>query len=230
MPLLLVLWLQCPFPDSVAFLSLELPALSQPPALLALAEAANADRLANFDFTQSLLSCLLQAKQPAVNPEFSQYPEQISASSQPGAVTYEQRAGYYAIRFADPEANPEGAITVLRDETGAIALFQGSPPLEASRRNGASPLPVYGTSDIAVVPTGEIFIRFRKGINAGDRSAELETAGYSITKVLDFAPEGAWIHATSGSAADSLKRLAQLEGLVGIENIEPQLLMERSLR
>ena len=231
MPLLIVLWLQCQLPSSTALISSEFVAtqMSLPMGPI----TAEAYSSFSADFVQSLLSCLPSTnppvKQPDASPEFSQYPEQITTSSQPSAVTYEQRSGYYALRLADPEAAPEGAVTVIRDEQGAIALFKGLPPVSL-KRNGETPLPVYGTGDVAVVPTGEIFIRFQEGVDARDRSADIESAGYTITKVLDFAPQGAWIHARSGEIADSLKRLAQLEGLVGIENIEPQLLMERQLR
>lgn len=170
-------------------------------------------------------------KQSDISPEFSRYPEQITVSSQPGSASYKQRPGYYALQLADPEeAAIEGAVTVLRDEKGAIALFKGSPPVPMRRDRGKSPLPVYGDGNMAVVPTGEVFIRFQEGIDARDRAADIEAIGYSITKVLDFAPQGAWIHAISGETAESLQRIAHLEGLAGIENVEPQLLMERQLR
>ena len=234
MSLLIVLWLQCQLPSSAGLISTEAIAAQTPLSMLLTTTGANDDPSSfSSEFVQSLLSCLPSTEQPVkqsdASPGFSRYPEQITANSQPGATTYEQRPGYYAIRLADPEAEPPGAVTVIRDEKGAIAVFQGLPPT-SSRRDGESPLPVYGTGDIAAVPTGEVFIRFEDGINASDRSADLKAAGYAITKVLDFAPQGAWIRAISGEVADSLQRLTQLEGMVGVENIEPQLLMERQLR
>lgn len=232
MPLLLVLWLQCQLPGSAGLIPTESVAaqahLSMP---LSMTEAYQSF---SSEFVQSLFSCRPSMEQPVTQPdkstEFSRYPEQITASSQPGAATYEQRSGYYAIRLADPEAEPGGAVSVIRDETGAIALFKGAAPVTLQRHGGERPLPVYGDGNIAVVPTGEVFIRFQEGVDAGDRVADIEAAGYAITKVLDFAPQGAWIHAISGEIADSLQNLAQLEGLAGIENIEPQLLIERQLR
>ncbi len=235
MPLLLVLWLQCQLPGSTtALISTELVAAQTSLPLQLVRPAAYQSFSAESEFVQSLLSCLPSnkptVKQSDVSPEFSRYPEQITANSQPGAAIYEQRSGYYAIRLPDPEAEIEGAVTVIRDEKGAIALFKGAPTVSRQRNGGDSPLPVYGDGDIAVVPTGEVFIRFQDGIDARDRAADIEAAGYAITKVLDFAPQGAWIHPISGEIADSLQRLSQLEGLAGIENIEPQLLMERQLR
>ncbi len=232
MPLLIFLWLQCQLPGSAALISAEPIAAQIPPPMQLTTTAAYLSF--SFEFVQSLLSCLPSMEQPVNQPdasaEFSRYPDQITASSQPDAATYEQRSGYYAIRLTDPEAEPVGAVTVIRDEKGAIALFKGAPTVSRQRNGGESPLPVYGDGSIAVVPTGEVFIRFQDGVDARDRAADIEAAGYAITKVLDFAPQGAWIHAISGEIADSLQRLAQLEGLVGLENIEPQLLMERQLR
>ncbi len=235
MSLLLVLWLQCQLPGSAtASVATDLMAVKPSLPLQLVTPVVYQAFSSESEFVQSLLSCLPSTKptvkQSDASPEFSRYPEQITASSQPGAAIYEQRSGYYAIRLPDPEAEIEGAVTVIRDEKGAIALFKGAPTVSRQRNGGESPLPVYGDGDIAVVPTGEVFIRFEEGVDARDRAANIEAAGYSITKVLDFAPQGAWVHAISGEIADSLQRLAQLEGLVGIENIEPQLLMERQLR
>jgi len=238
MSLLIVLWLQCQLPSSAALASSEpAPAIAQ----VATAQAESIQLTApkarapfQSEFVQSLLSCLPAMEQPVNRPdananEFSRYPARITTSSQPDAATYEQRPGYYAVRFADPEAEPVDAITVIRYEKGAIALFKGAPSISL-QRSGEKPLPVYGTGDTAAVPTGEVFIRFQESIDARDRSADIEAAGYTITKVLDFVPQGAWVHAISGETADSLQRVKQLKGLVGIENVEPQLLLERQLR
>ncbi|NJM58505.1 MAG: hypothetical protein HC857_15275 [Synechococcales cyanobacterium RU_4_20] len=89
--------------------------------------------------------------------------------------------------------------------------------------------PVYATSNgLAAVPTGQVFVRFAAGVDARDRAAQLQAAGYTTVKVLDFAPQGAWVQA--GSIAASLNQLQSLESLENIEIIEPQMLMERSLR
>lgn len=231
MPLILVLWLQCQLPGSAGFTSTEVMAAQTPRPISS--ATTGAEPAFSAEFLQSLLSCLPSPEQPVTqsdaSPGFSQYPAQITASSQPDATIYEQRSGYYAIRFADPEAEPAGAVTVIRDEKGAIAVFKGVPQTSV-RRDGEKPLPVYGTGDVAAVATGEVFIRFEEGIDARDRAEDLKAEGYIITKVLEFAPQGAWVHAISGEVADSLQRLTQLEGMVGVENIEPQLLIERQLR
>jgi len=240
MSLLIVLWLQCQLPSSAALPAPE-PASAATVQVNATAQAESIQLTApkarasfQSEFVQSLLSCLPTMEQPVNRPdanfnEFSRYPARITASSQPDAVTYKQRPGYYALRFADPEAEPDDAITVIRYEKGAIALFKGAPSISL-QRSEEKPLPVYGTGDTAAVPTGEVFIRFRESVDARDRYADIEAAGYTITKVLDFAPQGAWVHAISGETADSLQRLTQLEDLVDLENVEPQFLMERQLR
>jgi hypothetical protein len=167
---------------------------------------------------------------------FGDYPQQLSSSSgQVEAVTYRQQAGYYALRYDDAEAQPPGALLVLRDERGAIALFEGEPAVPGPRSQlgeaaDLAALPVYGAPGLMAVPTGEIFVRFGDGIDARDRAADLAQVGYRIDRLLDFAPQGAWVMAESGQISDSLQGLESLAALPDVENVEPQMLMERSTR
>ncbi len=194
----------------------------------------------------------------------SQYPDQIPSSIAPAASgsttasrspsaapmtapsssapVYKQRAGYYAVHYANANVDPAGAEFVMAaDGGGTIAVFQGEAPGKASgdRRtaspaNTSQPLaeqitPVYATDNgLAAVPTGQVFVRFADGVDARDRANQLQAAGYTTVKVLDFAPQGAWVKA--GSIAESLDQLQSLEGLESVEAIEPQMLMERALR
>ncbi len=159
-------------------------------------------------------------------------------------VIYKQRSGYYAVHYATADVEPVGAEFVMADDGGgAIAVFKGEAPSphrtvqaeDAVDSSGDAPAeqvtPVYAADNsVAAVPTGQIFVRFSEGVDARDRAAELKSAGYITVKVLDFAPQGAWVRARSGSIADSLQQLQSLEGLEKLEQIEPQMLMQRSLR
>ncbi len=183
-------------------------------------------------------------------PAMSAYPDQIPAQTQGAAtqgaaprdlaaqpVIYRQKPGYYAVHYAETEINPAGATLVLaNDAGGTIAIFSGDPPT-SKRRAGPEPpaeviTPVYSSSadGIAAVPTGQVFVRFALGVDARDRQADFQKAGYTLVKVLDFAPQGAWVKASSGQIADGLAQLQTLQGLEQLEIIEPQMLMERSFR
>ncbi|NJN29890.1 MAG: hypothetical protein HC824_05115 [Synechococcales cyanobacterium RM1_1_8] len=48
--------------------------------------------------------------------------------------------------------------------------------------------------------------------------------------MLDFAPQGAWVRSRSGTTLDSLQQIDQLRSLADVENVEPQMLMERRSR
>jgi hypothetical protein len=80
------------------------------------------------------------------------------------------------------------------------------------------------------VPTGRVFIRFADDIKAGDREAEIRAAGYEVDQQVDYAPNAAWLRARSGSIADALKGIDALRKVTGVENVEPQMLMQASYR
>lgn len=190
---------------------------------------------------RSVLSCLFfrvpdlsaHSESGAV-AEFASYPQQLSSGTAT-AVTYRQLPGYYAVNFdassdRSRAVQSAGALLVLRHEAGAIALFEGLP---SRRRGGARELsgqtviPVYGADGVMAVPTGQVFVRFGAGTDARDRASDLAAVGYDISRVLDFAPQGAWVMAQSGHISDSLQALDQLAGLAGVETVEPQMLIER---
>ncbi len=151
-------------------------------------------------------------------PFWLNYPKQLQIGS-PDTAAYELKADYYALTY-DPDAPPPAQAIATID---SIAIFAGEP---SDPRATA----VYGLSGQAMaVPTGQIFVRFAKG-NAADHQAAIAAAGYQIAETLDYAPEAAWLRASSGSTADALTQLAALKGLTDIVAIEPQLLMARSFR
>jgi hypothetical protein len=80
------------------------------------------------------------------------------------------------------------------------------------------------------VPTGQIFLRFKEGVDASTRREEIERAGYEIVQIPPYAPSSAWVRSASGDLAKSLADIEALERLADVENVEPQMLVERTLR
>jgi hypothetical protein len=74
-------------------------------------------------------------------------------------------------------------------------------------------------------PTGKIFVRFAEHVDAASREKDIASAGYKIVKTLPWAPHAAWVEPET-----SLAQLEDLKALRDMENVEPQMFMERSKR
>jgi hypothetical protein len=168
------------------------------------------------------------------NDYFSEYPEQIRVGSdrygglRPStAVSYTRKSGYYAIHYNNrPKTIAPEAILQLND--GAIAVFPGEP--NQLEQNKLSPIYTMQPNDSLAVPTGLVFIRFAEGVDVESQREEINRAGYEVAQILSYAPHSAWLRAQSGNIADAIARIPQLEAIPKVENIEPQMLMERGLR
>ncbi len=164
---------------------------------------------------------------------FSEYPEQIRVGSdaygglsQRTAVSYTRKPGYYAIHYNQPSTVPPGAILQLND--GAIAVFPGEP--NQSEAGKLSPIYTLQPNGSLAVPTGLVFIRFVEGVDVDSQREVINQAGYEVAQTLPYAPHTAWLRAQSGNIADAIARIPQLEAIPNVENVEPQMLMERRLR
>jgi hypothetical protein len=103
----------------------------------------------------------------------------------------------------------------------------GGPPQPADREAG----PVYELSDGSrVVPTGRLFVRFAAGTPARERAGDLSRAGLEIVEVPGYAPHAAWVRPREAGAAAALSMLGKAAALPDVENVEPELLRERSKR
>jgi hypothetical protein len=152
-------------------------------------------------------------------PFWLNYPKQLQLGS-PDPAAYTLKTDVYALNYDPDAAPPANAIATI----DGIAIFAGE-PIDPSTATA-----IYALSGQAMaVPTGQVFIRFSKG-SAQDHQAAIAAAGYAIAETLDYAPEAAWLRASSGNTADALNQLAALQGLENIAAIEPQLVMARSLR
>jgi hypothetical protein len=149
----------------------------------------------------------------------------------PDAPAYELADDCYAVHGVAGSPVAKKAILVLED--GSVAVFRGQPPASATAGAGARAQPprigpVYASAPGGglAVPTGRILVRFSPGTLAEERRADLRGAGFEIEKVLAYAPEAAWVRATSGGIGAALLGLPEIGALPGVEHVEPQMLMK----
>ncbi len=165
---------------------------------------------------------------------FSEYPEQIRIGSDAYArlrlrvaVSYTRKPGYYAIHYNQPRTVATGAILQLND--GKIAVFPGEP--NQSEQETLTPIYTLQPNGSLAVPTGLVFIRFAEGVDVESQREVINRAGYEVVaQKVDYAPHTAWLRAQSGNIVEAIARIPQLEAIPKVENIEPQMLMERGLR
>lgn len=76
------------------------------------------------------------------------------------------------------------------------------------------------------VPTGRVLVRYGDGDRAEDHSQNLARAGYVVETTVSHAPQAVWVRARDDGIAEALSGLRRLEGLPGVEGVEPQMLSE----
>lgn len=152
------------------------------------------------------------------------FPHEIVISSEDGVVMYTQLPGHFAIHGSLPDALGPSQITELDQE--AISICRGNWPCLDQLDPGTTVTPVYapGGTSAPFVPTGLVFIRFNNAIMANHRREAIERAGYTISRLLPYAPHTAWLEARSGKINDALAQLDSLTFLDGVEAVAPQLL------
>lgn len=153
-------------------------------------------------------------------------PRQIRANMSASAPQYVRKANHYAVHHRPADLPAPGAVLLLDD--GMIAVFRGEPDATSIATQAGSLGPVYGLqpSGMPAVPTGRILVRFAAGVQAETHRPEIERAGYELVESLAYAPQAAWLRAKSGDIADALAGIPRLEQLSGVENVEPQMLLE----
>ncbi len=165
---------------------------------------------------------------------FSEYPQQIRFGTEQSAVLYSRKSGYYAVHYKQPGTVAPGAVLQLND--GAIAVFQGEPDESenairlASTTGTLGPIYTLQADGTLAVPTGLVFIRFVEGVEVESHRSAIKQAGYEIAQSLSYAPQAAWLRAQSGNILDALVGISKLEAIPNVENVEPQMLMERVQR
>ena len=132
--------------------------------------------------------------------------------------------------IATHSAQRDADQTLLSHEGGSIKIE----PAEADVHgvDAAAIGPVYRAAQGGgvAVPTGRALVRFGDGDEARRHADELSAAGFDLEQPLPYAPQAAWVRASSGLIADTLRGLAGLERLPGVRHVEPQLIREAGRR
>lgn len=168
------------------------------------------------------------------NHSFSEYPQQIRSGTHPSAALYSRESGYYAVHYQQPDTAAPGAILQLNE--GAIAVFPGQPDEPqnalqlASKTGTVGPIYTLQPGGSFAVPTGLIFIRFAQGVEVDTQHEAIQNAGYEVDQSLSYAPNAAWLRASSGSLLEALKGISRLESIPHVEAVEPQMLMPSTPR
>lgn len=165
------------------------------------------------------------------------YPQQLRLNRERSEMIYVQKPGYYAVHYGHPDAAPTNAIAVLED--GAIAIFsEDTVPASTHRstlentENNVVLTPVYAIEPggALAVPTGLVFMRFAATTSAEAHQEAILAAGYEIVETPPYATQAAWVRSQSGRVADSLAGISRLWAIEDVENVEPQMLMQRVQR
>lgn len=153
--------------------------------------------------------------------QFAAYPEQVLVNA---TLTYHRKAGYYAVHYPQPTSAP-GAVMQLND--GAIAVYSGTPSAPITGTLG----PIYTIPGNGMaVPTGQVLIEFADTETAAQHQQAIQSAGYEIVQSLSYAPNAAWLKASSGQMVDALTGLGKLRAIAKVVTVEPEMLMPPSRR
>lgn len=142
----------------------------------------------------------------------------------PGAQgELERVGGLFALHGAGDAAGGEPLFSLAG---GRIAVVRGD-----MKSASGEVSPVYATPGGPLsVPTGRLFVRFRAGVSAEQKRAELASAGYRIERVPGYAPHTAWVRSTEDTIASTLNGVPRLRALAELEHVEPEMLTRRDER
>ena len=161
----------------------------------------------------------------------SDYPVQIEVRSNKGQIVRYRLAPELYARCSKLPPSPGERVVQRLDERLAIIQV----PASSSAMPKGSVLPVYRAqpSGTFAIPTGRLWVRFAEGIDATQKRELVEKVGCSLEELPPWTASGAWVRASSGKVADALAAAAVLQGLPGVEHVEPQMLLpsvRKSLR
>jgi len=150
-------------------------------------------------------------------------PAELASGSGATRTRFVQKRGYYAVHHWAEERG-EHPFLIVDD----AAIFRGDGSAHAERKEG----PVYEVQPggTPAVPTGRVFLRFAKHVDAEKREDEIRKAGYRVVEKIKWAPQAVWVEASSGEVADSLRNLNKLERIDDVENVEAQMIMPAATR
>ena len=157
----------------------------------------------------------------------SSFPDVLRIRTEQDSLQYVRQPALFAVHGSLPDYLKTAVELVL--EENSITICRGEPAPSADLPTSLTITPVYALDSHGplAVPTGQIFIRFTPDVKTEDRRSNLADRGYTIVRIPSYAPHTAWVQATTGDIATSLLNVEQLNGLSGLVNVEPQLLMHR---
>ena len=160
----------------------------------------------------------------------SSFPDVLQIRTERDSLRYVKQSTLFAVHGSLPNYLKTAVELVL--EGNAITICRGEPLPSADLPTSLKITPVYALDHHGplAVPTGQIFIRFTPDVKSEECRGNLVDHGYTIVQIPSYAPNTAWVQATNGDIATSLLNIEQLNGLPGVVNVEPQLLMQRKSR
>jgi len=165
------------------------------------------------------------------NENRTESPPEVRSGTRASSTTYTLLTDHYAVhRDGAGEEPPAESLFTMSEGESTIAVLRGGEGRREHASTSGEVGPVYTLKGGLAVPTGSVLIRFKEGVPVEEHRSEIEQAGYEVTQVLDYAPHAAWLRARSGNIADALNDLRSLEVIADVENIEPQMLMQRVAR
>ena len=152
-------------------------------------------------------------------------PERIRAA---GTAFFTRRKDLYAIAGAST-GERESLAELAGGAKEHYSVFRGAPPADVDTTDV---IPVYGSGEEGpvAVPTGRVFIRLQEGLRPNDKLADFAAAGFEIERTVSYAPHAVWLRPTEGGVARALNGIAQLEAIPDVAHVEPQMLLERTLK
>ncbi|NKE69548.1 hypothetical protein [Candidatus Manganitrophus noduliformans] len=161
------------------------------------------------------------------NP-LSKFPQEVRSGIQPSSPVYTRLPDRYAVHGPRPPS--KDALLSMGEGEDRIEIFRGEAEQQKNAPGQVGPVYTLQPGGTPAVPSGRVFIRFKEGVPVERRLREIEQAGYEVVQRLDYAPHAAWLRARSGEIADALTRIPALEQIADVENVEPQMLMQRANR
>jgi hypothetical protein len=155
------------------------------------------------------------------------YPRRVGASQKQGGEPFELQEDHYAVHGPQAGSRPADALFELAG--GAISVHRGEAPAGAARDEQIGPVYARPEGPLAV-PTGLLFVRFGEGDSAAEHREEIERRGYEIVDIPAYAPHTAWVRDRKADIASSLRGMDALSSMPGVENVEPQMLMQSARR
>ncbi len=152
----------------------------------------------------------------------SNYPAELEVRSKEGAVArYQLAPEFYASSAGEPLSANDRLVARV-DEN--IAVYEGSAPEGEAAAGKVFPVYRAQPSGAFAIPTGRAWVRFADGVEATRHREAMAKLGFSIEESPAWAPQAAWVRASSGKIADALAAASRLKALPEVEQVEPQML------